>query len=307
MIQKLLEQLRGLGTLSLMFLNTVFWFIPIMIGTVFKLVLPFAPVQRWLSAFLVGCATTWISVNRWNMSRLMGFSMEITGDSDLSRERWYLVIANHQSWIDVLALQFALNRKIPFLKFFIKQQLKWIPFLGQAWWALDMPFMKRYSKSYLMKHPEKKGSDLEATRRACEKFKDIPTSVINFVEGTRATAEKIAARGTAYKHLLPPRSGGIAFALGAMGPILHQLVDVTVFYPNAKRRFWDLCCGRVGKVIVDVRLRELPAWLYRGDYATDIAFRQRFHTWLAEIWAEKDRRLARLIAAHEAGFYAQAA
>ena len=290
----LAQHVRGCLTLALMFVNTVFWFVPIMFGTALKLVLPFAPVQKRLAAFLVACAEYWISINRWNMATFMGFRVDETVDGELSPENWYLVVSNHQSWVDVLALQFVLHRRIPFLKFFIKQQLKWVPFLGQAWWALDMPFMKRHSKSYLAKHPEQKGTDLEATRRACEKFKDIPTSVINFVEGTRATPEKIAARRSAYQHLLPPRSGGIAFALGAMGPILDRLVDVTLFYPDGKRRFWDLMTGRMRRVVVDVRVRELPAWLHQGDYGSDVEFRQRFHRWLGELWAEKDRRLAAL-------------
>ena len=285
---------RGCFTLALMFINTVFWFIPIVFGTAIKLLLPVPAVSRRLSVFLIGCAECWISINRWNMRTFMGFTVTETGDADVARDRWYLVVSNHQSWVDILALQFVLHRRIPFLKFFIKQQLKWVPFLGQAWWALDMPFMQRHSKAYLEKHPEQKGADLEATRRACEKFKDVPTSVINFVEGTRATPEKIAARGSAYQYLLPPRSGGIAFALGAMGPILDRLVDVTLFYPDGKRRFWDLMCGRIRRVIVDVRVRDLPTWLYQGDYASDIVFRQRFHRWLADIWAEKDRRLAAL-------------
>ena len=287
---------RGCLTLALMFLNTVFWFIPIMVGTALKLLLPFQPVARWLSRFLVACAERWIGMNRWNMRYLMGFSVEQTGDTDLSPDNWYLVVSNHQSWVDVLALQFVLHRRIPFLKFFIKQQLKWVPFLGQAWWALDMPFMQRHSKAYLEKHPDQKGADLDATRRACEKFKEIPTSVINFVEGTRATPEKIARRGSAYQYLLPPRSGGIAFALSAMGPILDRLVDVTLFYPDGKRRFWDLMCGRMRRVVVDIRLRDIPAWLHQGNYADDIEFRRRFHRWLADIWAEKDRRLATLVA-----------
>ncbi|MEL7536104.1 MAG: acyltransferase [Pseudomonadota bacterium] len=285
------EQLRGVANVSLMFVNTVFWFLPILVGTAFKLVLPFNPFNRWLSRFLVWCAESWIGVNRWIMATLMGVRVEMTGDDDLRLERWYLVIANHQSWIDVLALQYVFNRRIPFLKFFIKRQLRWIPFLGQAWWALDMPFMQRYSKSYLVKHPEKRGTDFETTRRACEKFKEIPTSVINFVEGTRATPEKIAARRSSYRHLLPPRSGGIAFAIAAMGEILHRLVDVTVFYPEGKRRFWDLCCGRISRIIVDVQLSELPGWVHSGDYANDREFRQRFQRWLADIWEEKDRRL----------------
>ena len=32
----------------------------------------------------------------------------------------------------------------------------------------------------------------------------------------------------------------------------------------------------------------------QGDYTNDAAFRQRFQTWLAGIWAEKDSLIIRL-------------
>ena len=57
----------------------------------------------------------------------------------------YLVLANHQSWVDILVLQKVFNRRIPLLRFFLKRQLFWVPLLGLAWWALDFPFMGRYT------------------------------------------------------------------------------------------------------------------------------------------------------------------
>ena len=42
--------------------------------------------------------------------------------------------------------------------------------MGFAWWALDYPFLYRHSAEYLKEHPEQKGKDFEATRKACEKF-----------------------------------------------------------------------------------------------------------------------------------------
>ena len=32
-----------------------------------------------------------------------------------------------------------------------------------------------------------------------------------------------------------------------------------------------------------------------GDYASDPAFRERFKSWLAGLWADKDERLDRLL------------
>ena len=159
-------------------------------------------------------------------------STRSTAPDGLSKANWYLVIVNHQTWVDVIALQTALNRRIPFLKFFVKQQLIWFPVLGIAFWAMDMPFMKRHSKAYLQEHPEQKGKDLEATKKSCERFHDTPTSVINFIEGTRFSEEKRIRRESPYKHLLPPRSGGMAVALSSMGSMFDAILDVTILYPQ---------------------------------------------------------------------------
>lgn len=288
MYRRLLTNLRGSLILLLIIFNVVFWFIPILVIAVFKLLIPVEAWQRVTASWLVGCAENWISGNKLLMNVAGNISWEVHGLTALKRDHWYLVVSNHQAWVDVVILQYVFNRRIPFLKFFIKQQLIWVPFLGFAWWALDMPFMRRYSKSFLAKNPEKKGQDLEATRRACEKFQTIPTSVINFVEGTRSSPEKIKRRGAAYRNLLRPRSGGIAFALGAMEGIFHELIDVTIVYPEPPFSFWNLCCGQLRSVVVDIRLREIPDWICEGDYSNDNEFRQRFHQWIGAIWVEKD-------------------
>src|SRR5690554_7703962 len=91
---------------------------------------------------------------------------QATGPDKLKRENLFLVPSNHPSLVDILALQAVFNRRAPFPKFFPKQQLILVPVIGLAWWGLDFPFMKRYTREYLIKHPEKRGEDLKATRRA---------------------------------------------------------------------------------------------------------------------------------------------
>jgi hypothetical protein len=119
--------------------------------------------------------------------------------------------------------------------------------------------------------------------------------VINFVEGTRFTPAKRDRTGSPYRHLLNPRAGGIAFVLGAMGPILNEILDVTIAYPAGSGGFWDLCCGRIGHIVIEVRRRPLEAWLSAGDYAADADFRRRFQAWLAALWADKDARLGAIL------------
>jgi len=288
--------LKGVVTITLMAVNVIAWCSLLFTVAVLKLLVPIPAWRRWTSRVMTALAEGWIGTNN-ALFRLMGaLPLDTRGLEGLSTREWYLVVSNHRSWVDILVLQAVFNRRIPFLKFFLKQQLIWVPFLGLAWWALDFPFMRRFSSAHLAKHPEDRGKDLAATRRACEKFRLIPTSVMNFVEGTRFTPEKHAAFKSPYRHLLPPRAGGVSFVLSAMGGMLHSMLDVTIAYTGGTPTLWDLCCGRVSSVIVDVRRRAIEDWLAEGDYADDPAFRERFQAWLGGVWSEKDSLLDRLLA-----------
>jgi len=286
---------NGVVTISLMALNVIGWCLVLFTVALLKFLVPIPAWRRLASRAMTALAEGWIGTNN-AIFRLMGsLPLDVRGLEGLSLREWYLVVSNHRSWVDILVLQAVFNRRIPFLKFFLKQQLIWVPFLGLAWWALDFPFMRRYTSAHLAKYPEDRGKDLAATRRACEKFRLIPTSVMNFVEGTRFTPQKHAAMKSPYRHLLLPRAGGVSFVLSAMGGMLHSKLDVTIAYSTGTPTLWDLCCGRVGTVIVDVRRRPIEEWLSAGDYMNDPAFRERFQAWLGGVWAEKDALLDRLL------------
>lgn len=276
-------------------INTIFWFIPIFLLAIVKFLLPIDGLRRSLTRVLMRLGENWISFNSALLATGASIDWQARGLETLRKDGWYLVMVNHQTWVDILVLQKVFNRRIPFLKFFIKQQLIWFPLLGIAWWAMDMPFMKRYSPSYLAKNPHMKGKDLETTRRACEKFCDTPTSVINFVEGTRFSEAKREARKSPYLHLLPPRAGGFAVAMGSMGSLFDAILDVTMLYPAGPAQFWDMCCGTHVPVTIDVRKRPIDEWLRSGDYENDREFRRRVHRWLGEIWQEKDELLQQLL------------
>ena len=271
--------------------------VPVAVLGVVKAVLPFAAVRRACNPLLTGLAESWIAVNTAMMGAFTdtGFDVLLDPGADLRRDGHYLVLANHQSWVDILVLQKVFNRRIPLLRFFLKRQLFWVPLLGLAWWALDFPFMGRYSKREIARNPELGKRDMEATRRACAKFVDIPVSVMNFVEGTRYTPDKHASQASPYRHLLKPKSGGVAFVLDAMGQGLHAIVDVTIAYPGGRPSMMDLMANRVPQVVVQVRQRPIPGELVEGDYQSDRAFRARFQQWMNGVWQDKDTDLDRLL------------
>jgi len=264
---------------------------PLILLSLVKFVIPHKEFVQLLNRAVIGIATLWISINGWNSALFTRIQWDVKGMGQLRENEWYLVISNHQSWVDILVLQKVFNRKIPFLKFFLKKELIWVPFLGLVWWALDYPFMKRYSKKFLKAHPHLAGKDLESTKKACEKFKHIPVSVMNFVEGTRFTPEKHNSQNSPFTSLLSPKAGGIAFVLGAMGDYLHKIINVTIVYPAGIPSFWDFISGAVKEIIVDIEVIPVDPSL-KGDYFGNPVFRENFCAWLNRLWQEKNKKIS---------------
>ncbi len=282
--------IKGLLSLFLYIVNTVFLTTPLIFLSFFKLIIPAPKFVTFIDLVLIKIATLWININSMNNRLFCKIEWDVRGLEKLELDEWYLVLCNHQSWVDILVLQTTLNQQIPMLKFFLKKELAWIPFLGLAWWALDFPFMKRYTKKEIERRPNLKGKDLEATKKACEKFKHTPVSVINFVEGTRFTPEKKKRQKNSLTHLLTPKAGGIAFVLGSMGECLHKIIDVTIVYPEGIPTFWQFICGKVHKITIDFNVLPITNEL-KGDYFNNPDYKHTFYTWLNALWQNKDKKI----------------
>ncbi|MCB2002111.1 MAG: acyltransferase [Burkholderiaceae bacterium] len=272
----------------LMVLNALFWVPILLVFSMVKLLLPFTAAQKALAPVLLWIAEAWISCNSAWMALTQRTQWDVQGFEDLEPDSWYMVSSNHQSWVDILVLQHLLNRRIPLLKFFLKQQLIWVPVMGLAWWALDFPFMRRHSEDYLKKHPEMRGKDQETTRRACAKFALVPTSVMNFLEGTRFTPAKHARQQSPYRYLLKPKAGGMALALNAMGEKFRAIVDITIVYPDGTPTFWHFLQGRMRRVVVRARVLPIPTHLIGADYSGDADVRLQYQAWVQQLWRDKD-------------------
>ena len=296
MLSFLPPTVRGIVAAILLVLNILFWTLLLFALALVRLALPFPSVRRWLDPWLNRVATNWVSGNSAWMRLTQRTEWDVDGLEGLDPRGWYMVSANHQTWVDIFVLQHVFNRRIPLLKFFLKHELIWVPIMGLAWWALDFPFMRRHSDAYLREHPEKRFEDLETSKRACEKFALVPTSVMNFPEGTRFTAEKHAAQRSSFTHLLRPKAGALALSLAVLGEQFRSFLDVTIVYPDGAPDFWRFLCGRVPRIIVRVRRIELPAELLGGDPITDARLRKAVHRWQLARWAEKDALIGELLA-----------
>jgi 1-acyl-sn-glycerol-3-phosphate acyltransferase len=289
--------LRGAVAVALLVLNTLVWCGALFVLALVRLALPWQAARRVLDPWLNRVATAWIAGNSGWMRLTQRTVWDTHGLDELPYRGWYLVVANHQSWVDIFVLQHLLNRRIPMLKFFLKRELIWVPVMGLAWWALDFPFMRRHSEAVLAKHPHKRLEDVEVTRRACAKFALVPTSVMNFVEGTRFTPAKHAAQHSHYRHLLKPKAGGLAMAIDALGDRFDELLDLTIVYPEGAPTFWQFLRGDVGRVVVRAQRLPIPREVAHGDYVADAHYRMTVQRWLLELWKRKDEQIEALLAA----------
>ncbi|MFK3616569.1 acyltransferase [Coxiella burnetii] len=247
------------------------------------------PVKTWRYAvlkFLGHIPVIWTSFTNV-LLKLPHHRWKIKSDAELNPNKWYVLISNHQSALDILALGYVFNRKSPPLKFFMKRELLWFfPLVGLGCWLLGYPFVHRHSRESVRRHPELKGKDIEITQKACEKFKIFPTTIVNFVEGTRFTPLKHQRQTSPYLHLLHPKAGGIAMVINALQNKLAGIINVTLHY-SKPLSLWEYFCVNPREITVQYELLPLTEDLI-GNYYEDRTFRLHFQKWLNTLWQEKD-------------------
>lgn len=286
-------------SLSLLIINTALWGSLISLGGLLKMLLPIQRTRNAITGSMNRFMWAWATCNGGILYLIANIEWDVEGLESLNQNSWYLLISNHRSGFDIAAQTYLLRNHIPMLKFFLKKELIYVPIMGLGCWALDMPFMDRTSPAKLKKNPKLKGKDLATTRRACEKFKNMPTSIINYVEGSRFTEDKRQRQDSPYRHLLRPKAGGIAFTLSAMGEQFTNLLDVTLVYPDAPDEvLFGVMNGKVRKIIVRVRALPVPQ-VDASRYFSELEYRVEFQRWLNQVWAEKDQQIHALLQTHQ--------
>lgn len=293
MIRLAVLWLRVIATFTLLlvvFLFSVSWFLP---GAVLKVLLPVPQLQRLFTRYLVWIAgVLWVGGNHLVLRLVHGAPTGRFVEPTLDPQRSWLVVGNHQSWADILILTDVLWRRAPFPRFFLKRQLLWVPLIGFVCWAMDMPFMKRHSAAAIAADPSLRSEDLNTTRRACQRFRGTPVTVVNYLEGTRCTPSKRKATGSPYAHLLKPKSAGLTFALHAMGDQFAGIVDLTIAYcPSPYPRVWSFLAGEQRNAYVHARLREMPEQLGASGPSEEAELRGHIKSWVNTVWSEKDAEM----------------
>ena len=274
---------------ALYFIILTVWFIPLACVGLFRFIIPLKKWRQLTKKLMESLHAVWLHSNYFLLKWITPIKWEVKGLDQLYYKEWYLLISNHQSWADILVLQYIFSGKIPPLKFFLKKELLWtLPIASWACWLLDFPFMHRYSKDKLTKHPELKNKDIEETKKASDRFKTTPTTVANFVEGTRFSQEKRELQASPYHYLLRPKAAGMAFSLAVLGDFFHKILNVTIIYPPHQVSLLDFLSGNIKKIIIDVETIPITKdWL--GDYENDRQYRRYFQKKLNELWERKDQ------------------
>jgi 1-acyl-sn-glycerol-3-phosphate acyltransferase len=281
-----------IGALSffLVAVNTLFWCFFLLSIAIFKLLVPIESFKRLCTKWIIAIGECWIFCNGLWIRLLHKPQWTVTGFDSLNQSDWYLAMANHQSWADIFVLQGITNRKVPMLKFFMKDVLIWVPVIGLAWWALDMPFLKRYTEEQIKKDPSLRGKDVTEMKKSFGRFARYPVSIFSFSEGTRFTEAKRISQNSPYEQLLRPKSGGIGLTLSTM-PYIKKVLDFTIKYNSHHRTFWDFLCGRMSNVKIQVKIIDVPENLLQKNYIEDEKFRAELKEWLYSVWEEKNKFL----------------
>ena len=286
---------RALAIVILLPLNLLFWGTPVFLGGIVKFLTTGAARRRVIMA-LTRLGERFVAVNDWVFDTFLDTKWTIEGIEGARRDGHYLVVSNHVSWVDIFAIFRAFHRRAPFLRFFLKHTLIWFPVVGQAAWALEFPFMRRYSPEYLAQHPEKRGRDLETTRLACRRYETIPVTILNFAEGTRFTDEKHGEQASPYRNLLRPRIGGISFVIASLAGQLDAMYDLTIVYPRRDITMWQFISNQVPWVAVRARRIEIPKEFHTAAITEPGPAREHFKAWVDQIWREKDRLIDTVVA-----------
>jgi len=291
--------LKGTVAFLHIIVNTVLWCIPIYLLAIPRALFSRTKFGASLSALMGRAADGWVACNRVMLRVLQIVRIDAHWQlhEPLDRTRWYVVVCNHQSWADILILQDTFLSRIPPIKFFNKSQLIWVPLIGFAMWLLDFPYVRRYSREALAANPSLRLKDQQTTARACEHFKRSPTSVLNFLEGTRFTPQKHELQQSPFRHLLAPKTGGLGYVSSQLGRRIHQTLDVTIFYPGGVPTFWEFLCGRCPAARIEISSCEVPEVIFADPGVSELpaSTRDSLRRWVDDLWQRKDRRIGELL------------
>lgn len=272
----LAQHMRAAITLVGITLNLCYWCVPLVFLLIGKTCLP-----RWNKSWNRVCDAIYrnaVRIDDWllhNVSHARWHSNEITFN-----HQTYVLVANHVSWSDILLLQSIVAKNGPIIKFLCKWQLTLVPIFGLIILAFDFPILRRQAKRR-SHEKDRRESDLDRIRRACRTLGENPAAILSFAEGTRFTDSKHEATGAPYRHLLPPRLGGLETIIRSLSHLEPLLIDVSIAYARPCT-LWQFLGGSVPEVQLKCSTTTHATLRYTS-----------VQDWLNDAWREKDDYIAR--------------
>ncbi len=276
-----IRHIKGVFCFSYIVANLLFWLVPLIFLTLLKLLVSSEKFQGFLVTPMALIYRLAVWCDDLLLFHLMGIEMEVEGAPRNYPEKFYLIVANHQSWSDIFILQHLLGWRAPIPKFLVKKELMYLPVVNIVCLAYDYPLLHRGSMKGGVRSKGHLERDTRSLEKAFSRFIRYPASVINLVEGTRFTKQKASVQNSPYQHLLKPRAGGLAIIFSIPGVDVHTVLDVTIVYDCEGPTFWKFLCGKCRRVVVKVKEYGFEALPERRDF-NSIA------TWINDVWEKKD-------------------
>jgi 1-acyl-sn-glycerol-3-phosphate acyltransferase len=246
-----------------------------------KIIIPVDRIQDVIYSLMGWVYTLAVWCDDLLLLRILGIKLNVEGMKKQYPQKYYIIIANHQSWNDIFVLQHLFNWRAPVLKFLVKRELIYLPIVGLICWAYGYPFLRRRSlKGRTLNGAQGRG-DVVLLEKALDKFVRYPASVINLVEGTRFSPAKAKGKKSPYDYLLKPKAGGLTTMLDLLGDRVEVILDVTIVYDCEDPTFWNFLCGKCRRVFVTMKEHSKDEISPVHDFET-------VATWINGIWEKKD-------------------
>jgi 1-acyl-sn-glycerol-3-phosphate acyltransferase len=284
----LIKQLKGLITVTIIALVLTLGVIVLTIVNIPRLI-PLQSIKKNIGKLSNEIGSLIVATLKLSIKVIHRPKWEFELPENLETSNWYIGMSNHLSWGDIFILLFAGHRKVPLLKFFMKDELKWIPILYLVHKTVDMPFLKRHSMKNVKKNPELRTLDMIAAQKAAKRFARNPSVAFSFAEGTRYTPQKHATQRSPYFQLLKPKIGALNIALSGMPEVTH-LLDFTIIYKTNKTSAWNFVCGDMNDVQVIVQKHQLPKEILERN-SSDVDYKNIFQSFINDKWLEKSKML----------------
>lgn len=171
-----------------------------------------------------------VKIDKIILDTFLPIEIDYKQENEIESGTHYLLVSNHQSWIDIIILQNIFYKKLPPLKFLVKWEIMFIPIVGLICWAFEYPFLKRYSKNKMQKNTNNIYRDKNEIEKKLKKCSNTPCNFVNFMEEHRFNQWRKDIQNNEFHNLLKPKLGGFSVISDLFSNQIINIIDVTIIY-----------------------------------------------------------------------------